>query len=108
MRDWDTKLATASCQAGCYQEIKSYSGRQRTTNRCVCEKAIPAPNRPGSHSAGPKSIIKATPGSMPKGRRPDVTRTVPARKQDEDMDLVGSGNCNLLAVFRGRRQCPEI
>lgn len=50
----------------------------------------------------PSLLARPHPGSVPKGRRPDVTRTVPAGKLDEDIDLVGSGNCNLLAVFGGR------
>lgn len=50
----------------------------------------------------PSLSARPHPGSVPNGRRSDVTRTVPAGKQDEAMDPVGSGNCNLLAVFGGR------
>ena len=100
MRDWGTEL---SDKLGALRKSRATQG-DRGRQIAV---SVKSPSQLQTDQAAtlqdPSLLARPPPGSEPKGRRPDVTRTVPAGKLGVDMDLVGSGNCNLLAVFGGRQ-----
>ena len=86
---------------GDFRKSRDTQERQKSTNCYISEKSIPAPIRPEAATMqDPGLSLWPQPGSMPRGRRQDVTRTAPARKQCEDMCLVNSGSCDLFPVFQ--------